>query len=59
MYCWICGWFFGSLEMKGCNQVWSHLGGLLSPQSCQDMCAWACVGNPNLQYGEACVNPES
>ena len=45
-------------KMKGCIQVWSLLGGLLSLQSCQDICAWACVGDPNLQFGEACENPE-
>ena len=43
-----------SLKWK-VNQVWSLLGGLLSLQSCQDLCAWACVDDPNLQGGEACV----
>ena len=28
--------------------------GLLSLQSCQDICAWACIDDPNLQEGEAC-----
>ena len=53
-------WLFFAclLKMKGCIQVWSLLGGLLSLQSCQDICAWACVGDPNLQFGEACENPE-
>ena len=42
------------IEMKGFGQVWSLLVGLLSLQSCQDICAWACVDDPNLQEGEAC-----
>ena len=50
--------FSNLFEMKGFNQVWSPLGGLLNLQCCQDMCAWACVGDPNLHGGEAWDNPE-
>ena len=36
-------------------QEWSLLDDFVSLQSCQDIIAWACAGDPNLMEGEACV----